>query len=267
MEDGTALPEWMTFQPDKGLLSGDIPFDAAGSYSIAVTANDLSGATASDVFALTVTNVINGNHRNNYLKGTNQTDIINGLRGNDRLFGKDGNDVLNGGDGNDLLSGDAGNDTLNGGNGNDILLDWHGDNVFNSGAGNDQLYGGSGDDVYEYDRGDGIDRIRDSAGNDTLQFGNGITPDDIDFWRHGWDLVLDVDNHHDMIVIDDWYGDSSKIESFAFDDGMMLTEKQAQQLVQNMACFGAQKQGYIEHPSQHGMYEPSSWFAVNWNFH
>jgi Ca2+-binding RTX toxin-like protein len=267
MEDGSTLPEWLTFRSDTGLFSGNIPYDAAGFYSIAVTASDLSGVKVSDVFTLSVTNVINGDRRNNFLHGTDLADVINSFRGNDRLFGRAGNDELNGGNGHDLLSGDAGNDTLYGGNGNDVLLDRHGNNYFNGGTGNDRLYGGYGDDVYKYNKGDGRDRIMDSGGNDTLQFGSNIKMDDIKFRRHGLDMVLEIGDKHNRVLIDDWYRDKSKIENFSFDDGTVVTEKQLQQLVQNMSWFGIKRQGHIEHAEVHGMEENSKWFTVNWNFH
>ena len=231
MEGGSALPEWLTFQSDTGLFSGDVPYDAARLYSIAVSASDQSGTTLSDVFILTVTNVINGNRRNNILRGTDKADVINSFRGNDRLFGKSGNDVLNGG------------------------------------SGNDRLYGGVGDDVYEYDKGDGRDRIRDSGGNDALRFGSDITLDDIKFRRHGRDLALEVADKHNQIVIDDWYRDKSKIELLSFDDGTVLIEKQVQQLVQNMSGLGIHRQGYMEHAEHHDMEEHFSWVTINWNFH
>ena len=267
MEDGSALPEWLTLQSDTGLYFGDIPYDAAGLYSIEVTACDQSGAKVSDLFTLIVTNVINGNHHNNFLRGTDQADIINGFGGNDRLFGKVGNDLLSGGDGNDLLSGDTGNDTLDGGKGNDVLLDWRGDNHFIGGAGTDRLNGGVGDDVYEYDRGDGRDQIKDSGGNDTLRFGSDIELEDIKFRRHGLDLVLEVTDKHNQIFIDEWFRENSKIESFSFDDGTILVEKQVQQLVQSMSRYGTHRQGHMEHVEHHELKEHSSWLAVNWNFH
>jgi Ca2+-binding RTX toxin-like protein len=65
---------------------------------------------------------INGNSRNNSLRGTNSADSIFGLAGNDVLFGLDGNDLLDGGDGNDTLDGGTGTNTLRGGAGSDIYV-------------------------------------------------------------------------------------------------------------------------------------------------
>ncbi|MDC5118157.1 hypothetical protein NRA41_08760 [Acinetobacter baumannii] len=39
-----------------------------------------------------------------------------------------------------------------------------------SGAGNDRLFGGVGDDIYQFSKGDGIDKVTDYSGNNTIQF-------------------------------------------------------------------------------------------------
>ena len=248
LQDGSALPDWLTFQTETGEFTGEIPFNAAGTYLIEVTATDQVGARVSDVFKLAVTNVINGNHNNNYLSGTDGNDIINGFRGNDKLFGKAGDDVLNGGRGNDVLFGGTGDDVLQGG------------------AGNDRLYGGAGDDVYEYKPGDGRDTIGDSGGNDTLRFGSGIDPDGLEVWRYGWDLLIDPGGHHDSIVIDNWYRDSGKLESFEFNDGTVLVESQIQQLVQNMSWFGIHPHGHIDPVGYNHREEYHSYISVNSHF-
>ena len=61
-------------------------------------------------------------------------------------------------------------DQLNGTAGNDLLV---------GGTGNDLLEGGEGNDTYIFSKGDGEDRIFDANGVDTIQFGEGISPDDI----------------------------------------------------------------------------------------
>ncbi len=71
----------------------------------------------------------------------------------DRLYGGDGDDILTGYGGADYLEGDAGNDALRGG------------------AGSDLLSGGYGYDRYEYQAGDGFDRIVDSDGLGELRIG------------------------------------------------------------------------------------------------
>ena len=54
LEDGTNLPDWLSVDPQTGVLSGT-PGDGDGAvHSITVVATDSSGATASDTFGLTV---------------------------------------------------------------------------------------------------------------------------------------------------------------------------------------------------------------------
>jgi Ca2+-binding RTX toxin-like protein len=72
-------------------------------------------------------------------------------RFNDILIGTDANNSLLGGDGNDSITGGNGNDTLGGG------------------AGDNSLLGGAGDDWYSLSP-NGIDRLTDPSGIDTLDF-------------------------------------------------------------------------------------------------
>ena len=54
LEDGTNLPDWLSIDPQTGVLSGT-PGDGDGAvHSITVVATDSSGATSSDTFGLTV---------------------------------------------------------------------------------------------------------------------------------------------------------------------------------------------------------------------
>ena len=78
-----------------------------------------------------------------------------------------------GGTGNALdntLVGNNGADQLSAGAGADVLAGWLGD---------DALDGGAGDDAYLYNAGDGLDRIADSAGNDTVCFGAGFNASNV----------------------------------------------------------------------------------------
>ncbi|MCY7369897.1 MAG: tandem-95 repeat protein, partial [Polaromonas sp.] len=56
LADGTALPAWLSFSALTGIFSGT-PLNAnVGSLNVRVTATDLAGASASDIFVLTVAN-------------------------------------------------------------------------------------------------------------------------------------------------------------------------------------------------------------------
>ena len=102
-----------------------------------------------------------------------------GGAGNDSLTGGSGNDVLSGQLGNDILSGAGGNDSLIGGGGNDRLIGGAGNDVLSGGDGDDFIDGdqgtdvgllGAGNDVFQWDPGDGSDRVEGGAGSDEMLF-------------------------------------------------------------------------------------------------
>jgi Ca2+-binding RTX toxin-like protein len=104
--------------------------------------------------------------------------IINIASLGDTLLGDDGNDTVIGGGGNDFMDGGSGNDLLNAGSGDDLVLGGSGNDTLDGGAGNDTLDGEAGNDILNggsgvneirwSDGGDGIDRILESIGSDTL---------------------------------------------------------------------------------------------------
>lgn len=101
---------------------------------------------------------IEGNDRNNTLRGTTGDDEIRGRDGNDRLIGRDGNDRLRGDEGSDTLIGGEGNDRLRGDKGNDFLT------------------GDAGNDRFIFNRQGGTDTVTDfqdgPEGEDRLDFSN-----------------------------------------------------------------------------------------------
>jgi Ca2+-binding RTX toxin-like protein len=88
------------------------------------------------------------------------------------------NEVLTGGAGNDTLVGGGGNDTYIGGAGNDVFIDY----VMGTAYDYPQTLAvrkGGGDDTYVFNRGFGQDVIYDYGGNDVIEFGPDIAPEDI----------------------------------------------------------------------------------------
>ena len=57
LEDGSALPGWLSFDPGTGTFSGTPTNDDVGVFSIRLTATDGQGASTSDVFSITVVDV------------------------------------------------------------------------------------------------------------------------------------------------------------------------------------------------------------------
>jgi Ca2+-binding RTX toxin-like protein len=109
LDDGSALPDWLTFDPDTLTFSGTPTTLDIGVVHVKVTVTDQGGLSASDVFDLTV----------NAAPGQK----INGTAGNDILTGLSGNDTLNGGAGADTMSGGTGNDKYVVDNVGDVVIE------------------------------------------------------------------------------------------------------------------------------------------------
>ncbi|MCP4167672.1 MAG: tandem-95 repeat protein, partial [Chloroflexi bacterium] len=151
--------------------------------------------------------------------------------GEDRndLLGTNGIEYLNGTEAADYLNAQAGNDTLRGKVGDDILI---------GGAGDDNLYGGAGNDLFRFNLGDGQDTLYldDVDGVDTLQFGVGITLDDLTLSKeYPYNLLIDVGNGGDRVRVQDWFYAASNcnLDFIAFADGTTLSREEllAQKMV------------------------------------
>ena len=114
------------------------------------------------------------------------------------------------------MQGTAGDDVLFGTAGNDIL---------SGGLGNDTLLGGAGNDTYVFNSGNGVDHIQDSSGDNTILFGEGITPESISLGLGS--LLFHVGNQGDAIHIDDFDPNdvfsNPSISNFQFADGTVLS--------------------------------------------
>lgn len=154
-------------------------------------------------------------------------DRLYGGSGNDSLWGGGGDDLLDGGADNDQLSGDAGNDTLLGGSGNDLLSGGEGNDRLDGGSGFDQLDGGAGDDTYVFNLGDShvspegyTEHIRDNQGDNTLEFGAGITVDAIQLRQYPGLLQVRYSAEDSLLLMD---GLASGIRWVRFADGSLFT--------------------------------------------
>jgi Ca2+-binding RTX toxin-like protein len=228
-----------------GLSGGDGAdelFGDSGADALAGGAGDdvLHGGSGNDT--------LSGNAGNDILYGDGGSDTLTGGEGNDELygtgelFGGNGDDVLegrgtlDGGAGNDQLQG-QGSDTLLGGAGDDVLIantdPWQEtSNILEGGAGADQLFGSYGNDVYRFNLGDGQDVITETPqdgafsniipSEDTLEFGAGISAEDLSYIRSGKDLQVSHANGTDGILIKNWFQEPNnhfKVNRFVFDDG------------------------------------------------
>jgi len=187
-----------------------------------------------------------GDSGNDWLYGGDGDDALIGGTGNDRLYGGDADDFLSGGIGNDTLSAGNGDDTLKGGAGNDRLYGAEGNDTLYAGEGRDTLRGEAGDDTYIVDRKSGKTDIYDrvnkkwkfiDAGNDTLQFGDGITKEDISFVmsRHG---NLDIQyGNKEVVTIHNQNNTKMQIERLELSDGSYLTSTDIDLLIQQLTAY------------------------------
>ena len=195
-------------------------------------------------------------------------------QGNDQLFGDETQaDVLSGLDGDDKLYGFAGNDTLLGGKGADELYGDSGADTLDGGAGNDRLEGGTGDDLYKFERGGGRDVINDFDSDtniDVLQFGPGISAEQLWFRKNGWDLEVSVIGTDDQVTVSKWsfwgagnWEKAQHVEQFRTSDGKVLLDGQVDQLVSAMAAFAPPAAGQMTLP-QNYKEALDSVIASNW---
>jgi hypothetical protein len=102
----------------------------------------------------------------------------------DYLIGTEANDVIDSGGGNDHIDGLGGDDQLLGGPGEDTIYGRAGANAIDGGAGDDTIIANEGTNTIYVNHGGGFDDITSrfilsDVDPDTIAFGPGITPDDL----------------------------------------------------------------------------------------
>lgn len=134
--------------------------------------------------------------------------------------------------------------TIVGDSADNILKGFETDDVLDGAAGNDQLYGGGGNDTYKFGRGDGQDIIfnHDNAdlanlqSIDKLVFKDGVTLEDIEYYRSGNSLVFRIIGSTDTISIGKWFSEegSNKLQAVEFADGrsldLQIVDKKAREI-------------------------------------
>ncbi|TQV85062.1 calcium-binding protein [Aliikangiella coralliicola] len=131
-----------------------------------------------------------------------------------------------GNEGNDRLHGGTGNAFLDGGNGNDVLIGGEANNIYVGGAGDDNLSGQKGNDTFLFSRGDGYDSIslrNDGSQIKRLIFGEGITADDVEYYREGVGLIFQIKGTDDIVHVLEWFsGEQHQLSSVSFADGSYI---------------------------------------------
>lgn len=133
-----------------------------------------------------------GTKDNDMLQGTTKDDLLSGLEGNDTIYGLDGDDTLIGGSGNDYLKGGEGADTYH------FEQNWGKDTIDN------------------YDRNSGSDKL------DKIEFGEGISADNIEFKSSSKDLIIIDRSTGDSITINNFYDPRYTLNEIVFADGTVL---------------------------------------------
>ncbi|VVH64456.1 Alkaline phosphatase (EC, partial [uncultured Gammaproteobacteria bacterium] len=157
----------------------------------------------------------------------NGTNNIQALAGDDTITGGiDARNNIDGGADDDTLTGGSCADSLIGGQGNDTLNGGNGDDTLNAGQGNDKVTGGAGNDIYIFNLGDGQLEITDANGYDKLQFGEGITKEDVSLYQDKLHIYLEVLKTGDKVRFD--RSDDSReiaIDRVDFSDGPQLSQQ------------------------------------------
>jgi Ca2+-binding RTX toxin-like protein len=154
--------------------------------------------------------------------------------------------VYIGGDAAESQSGTASTDRMLGLGGNDVLDSGGGDDFLAGGAGDDVMRGGAGYDSYYVGNFEGIDRIEevdDGSGNE-LQFGYGITPDNLSIsTTEAGDLVFSLPNAGQLTVVDGFGSDGVRhISNVLFQEG---TEWSAQDILAHYLSGASDGDDYL----------------------
>ena len=132
------------------------------------------------------------------------------------------------------MYGGAGDDTLYGGADDDTLV---------GGTGNDFLSGSTGSDTFIFNKGDGIDTVREYSGKmDVIKLGADIDKKNIAIYKdENNNLIIDYGetSGYDRITVLNQFGDDPNkyVEKFELRDGSYLSDSDINALIQNMTAY------------------------------
>ena len=120
--------------------------------------------------------------------------------------------------------------------GDDNIVGFFSADVLHGGAGNDVLRGWGGGDVYKFNLGDGQDQIHAQplyitwSDVDRVDFGPGITAENVTFSRSGQNLVVSINGTTDTLTVVGHFDYQQGIDSFRFADGTVIIKAEADAL-------------------------------------
>lgn len=246
LQGGAALPSWLSFDPVTRTLFGTPTVAQAGNLNLVIWGTDNHGYSTGLLASMAVaagSAAPASGYTYDYTMPTGQGGVT-----------VSGNAPYN-------IKGNSSANTITG---ND------GANVLNGAAGDDTLIGGKGADTYLMESGTGIDTIVEDDNSvgvtDILQWGNGVTNDQLWFRRMGDSLEISVIGTPDKAVIKDWYvGDANKVEQIWVDNKRLAAEK-VQALVDAMEALTPPTMGQTTLPTDYAMVlEPviaASWVDI-----
>ncbi|KZY93204.1 hypothetical protein A3743_06235, partial [Oleiphilus sp. HI0072] len=197
-----------------------------------------------------------GTNDDDFIEGTGDQEVVYGSWGRDIIVGFGGSDELVGSSGGDLIIGDG---LLFGNEGDDIL---ESRNMSNDNYdGRAFMFGGDGDDTYRV----GINSVNtfiyngSEAGHygasfsggpggsasdfDVLEFMEGISPDDINFYANGYGLELEIGNNGYVVTLADYFepltyqgqgiGETAPVDEIRFADGTVWNQNDITDMLAN----------------------------------
>jgi phospholipase/lecithinase/hemolysin/cyclophilin family peptidyl-prolyl cis-trans isomerase len=170
LENGNALPNWLTFNPTTRTFSGTPTNDNVENLNIKAIATDKAGATASDIFVVAVEKFID-----------TKPPVV-GTPGDDKLIATPGspfdgqNNIVFTGAGKDEVDlstvsvlPNSGNNTVDLGTGDDIIYVNKGDS---EALRRNRVFGSDGNDTFYAKDGQGGNRMSGGLGDDTFWLGS-----------------------------------------------------------------------------------------------
>ena len=223
--DGSALPDWLTFDAGSMTLTGEASAEDVGQYQLKVKGTDQGKLVAETPLSLSVQNAIYGGTPNkDTLTGTDGDDVLDGGLEADTLLGKKGNDsyYVNTPDDSITENPDEGTDIVY--SLGDYRLPDNVENLSLTGTGilegignaaNNWITGGTGDNL-----------LQGGLGQDTLEGGTGADKFYFVSPNEGRDLILDFDpTQGDRIQISTAGFGSNKIKDFSLLNGVLSFKK------------------------------------------
>lgn len=132
--------------------------------------------------------------------------------------------------------------------GNDNLWGFAGSDSFALGAGNDTIQGGAGNDSYVFERGDGSDRIIETAngGTDTVDFRDFVSSEVHvqRLYQGSTSVVFRFLTSDQTLIVENALASNSGVESYLFSDGVTWTPADILTRLDNTAPE-AQADGYF----------------------